>query len=370
MGGILCLLTPGACAATSLGKATVGTLFDALTSWILSSVQWFLSTAGTVLGSASEPTTVIHAAGPEFSTLETLSPLLLLVGLLVTTVQSLRRGDSESLWKVYFFTAPACVLGIFCSQPVAKLLLEGVNQLSGAASSSVVANTTVLSNALMSLSTTAPGFGVFLLAIGVVVGTFLLWCELIVRTVVLTLLLVLVPIIVPLGTLHSGRRLVMRLAETFLGLAVSKFFIVVTLTLGLSEMVGDSPTEVITGIVTLALATLTPFILLRLIPFVEQSALHNVEGLRRRFTSAAKSKGLSAWSGIDDLMTPPYVPPSPPERPEDLGIDMWPASEPMEMPVYTGKPYKIPVGKPTLRGGHVHYGKDEMGPYVGWHFDE
>lgn len=370
MNGLLCFLTPVSCTATTLGKATVGTLFDALTSWILSSVQWFLASAGTVLSSASEPTTVLHAAGPEFHTLSALSPLLLLVGLLITTLMALRRGESESLWKTYFLVAPACVLGIACAQPVSQLLLTAVNQLCSASSASVVANTATLSKDLLHVAGSTPGFGEFLLAAGVICGTFLLWCELIVRTVVLTLLLVLVPLIVPLGTLQSGRRLVARLAETFVGIAVSKLVIVVTLTLGLSEMVGNSPTEVIVGIVTLALATATPFVLLRLIPFLEYSALHSVEGLRRRFTSAAVSKGMTVASGVNTMMTPPYEPPSPPERPEDLGLSMWPASEPMEITAFNGNPLKPPIGEPTLRGGHVHYGKNEGGPYVGWHFDE
>ena len=69
---------------------------------------------------------------------------------------------------------------------------------------------------------------VFLLSIFVVIGTMLLWFELIVRTVVLTLLLVLVPVIVPLATFPSLRRLGWRLGETFVAVAASKFAIVIT----------------------------------------------------------------------------------------------------------------------------------------------
>ena len=48
----LCLFSPVTCAATTLGKATIGDLFDALTGWIVASVQWLLEGGwvGTDLG--------------------------------------------------------------------------------------------------------------------------------------------------------------------------------------------------------------------------------------------------------------------------------------------------------------------------------
>jgi len=117
----------------------------------------------------------------------------------------------------------------------------------------------------------------------------LLWCELIIRSVVLTLLLVLVPVIVPLSTFPAMRRLGWRLAETFIAVASSKLLIVIALSLGLDELEGGSVTVAITGAVTLLLATCTPFVLLRVIPFVEQSALHNLEGIRQRFTRSVQN---------------------------------------------------------------------------------
>ena len=69
MGGLFCILSPGACAVKSIAKATLGDLFDALTNWVLSSVQWFLTAAGQVHTNASEPTTVIRSATQEFNTL-------------------------------------------------------------------------------------------------------------------------------------------------------------------------------------------------------------------------------------------------------------------------------------------------------------
>ncbi len=370
MSHLLCLFTPISCSTTAIAKATLGDLFDALTVWILASVQWFLTAAGAVLTSASEPSTVVRSATQEFNALLVLSPILMMLGLLVSTLAALRHADASSLWKVYFGVAPACVLGIATARPATALVLRAVNQLSSTAAATAVQHEAGIATAFASLNTSTPGFGLFLLALGVVVGTWLLWCELIIRTVVLTLLLVLVPVIVPLSTFPALRRLAWRLAETFLAVASSKFLIVIALSLGLDELSGSSATQVVTGAVTMMLATCSPFVLLRLIPFVEQSALHNLDGLRQRFTRNVASVPSSPLGAAAQAMMPAAPIPGPTPRPDDLGLDMWEAGPDVEFPPYEGKKMAPPIGTPTLRGGHVAYRTDEMGPVVGWHFDE
>ena len=211
MNHFLCFLSPVSCVTTAIGKATLGDIFGALTGWILNSVQWFLSAAGLVVTSASEPTTVITSATPEFDVLMVMAPLLMLIGLLVSTLQALRHGDVGSLWRVYLGVAPACVFAVVLARPMSALILTAVNQLSSAAAATMAQRAASVGMAFSSLTSSTPGFGLFLLAIGVVVGSWLLWCELIVRTVVLTLLLVLVPVIVPLSTFPAMRRIGWRL---------------------------------------------------------------------------------------------------------------------------------------------------------------
>jgi hypothetical protein len=365
-----CFFSPIGCVERTLGHAVVGGVFSQVTTWILGSVQWFLDAAGHVLISASEPSTIVQSASTEYNVLITIAPGLLMIGVLVATLQAVRHGDSASLWRVYLGVAPACVFAIFVARPIATLVLEAVNQLSTSASSAAAQHLASLSGAFAELPTTLPGFGLFILAAAVVVGTFFLWCELIVRAVVLTLLVVLVPVIAPLSTFPAGRRLGWRLAETFIAVAVSKFFIVITLTLGFDEVLGSSATRIITGAVTLMLATFSPFILLKLIPFVEASGLHHLEGLRTRFTRSATSLPSSPVGMAARALRPepPDVEPAP--RPDDLGLEMWEGTPEQPMPSQDGERPPPPIGKPSVRGGHVAYFKDAMGPVVGWHFDE
>jgi hypothetical protein len=365
-----CVVHPLSCVTHTVTSTVVGGFFNTLTTWILNSVGWFLTSAGGVLTSASESSTVLRSATPEFSALVSLSPLLLMVGLLVATLQAIRHGDGASLWRVYLGVAPACVLAIFVARPFAVLILDTVNQLSSSASNTVIDHQATLTTALTSLSSVVPAFGLFVLAIAIVIGTWLLWCELIVRAVILTLLLVLVPVIVPLATFPAGRRLGWRLAETFVAVAASKFLIVITLLLGFDELQGSSATQVITGAVTLILATCSPFLLLKVIPFLETAALHNLEGVRARFTRTVTNIPSSPVAQAVRAMTPavPFTGPEP--RPEDLGLGMWEGTPETPMPVVTGEKLPPPIGTPTPRGGHVAYRTDEMGPVIGWHFDE
>jgi hypothetical protein len=223
---------------------------------------------------------------------------------------------------------------------------------------------------LGNVAAAAPAFALFVLAVAVVIGSWLLWCELIVRGVILTLLLVLVPVIVPLATFPAGRRLGWRLAETFLAVAVSKLLIVITLALGFDELLGDSATQVITGALTLILASSSPFLLLKVIPFVEAAALHNLEGVRSRLTKTVTNIPSSPVAQAVRAMKPDVPFTGPEERPEDLGLGMWEGGPETPMPESTGVKLPPPIGTPTPRGGHVAYRTDDKGPVVGWHFDE
>jgi hypothetical protein len=369
MSHLLCVFSPASC-VTALGKSTFNDLFNALTSWILASVEWILNSVGSVLTSASEPSVVLSGAKGEFTTLLVASPILMMVGLLVATLQALRHGETTGLWRVYLGVAPACVAGIALARPIATLVLQAVNQLSTTAAGSVAQHETALAKGLEGLTPTTPGFGVFLLAGVVVLGALLLWFELIVRVVVLTLLLVLVPVIVPLATFPSLRRIGWRLAETFITVAASKFIIVITLVLGLDELTGSSATEVIAGAVTLLFAACTPYLVLRVVPIMEQSALHQFDGLRSRATRAVTNAPSSPLAQAARSMAPDVPLPEPPEKGPDLGLDTWPGVPETPMPPTDGDPPPPPIGKPRRRGGHVVYQHDDKGPVVGWHFDE
>ena len=137
----------------------------------------------------------------------------------------------------------------------------------------------------------------------------------------LSLLLVMVPIIVPLCTLPSLRRLGWRLLESFGAIALSKVFIVIALTLGLNELQGNSVSQIITGAVTIALAAFTPFVLLRIIPFIENAAFHNLQGTRQLIKHGVQL-AMRPVLVAQEMMSTGNMEFSEPIRTEDLGFPM------------------------------------------------
>ncbi len=125
--------------------------------------------------------------------------------------------------------------------------------------------------------------------------SFLLWVELLVRAAavyvaVLFLPLALISLVWP-AISHWCRRLV----ETLAALILSKFVIVAILSLASSALAsgtagpganGSGFSSVLAGGALLLLASFTPFVLLRLIPIVEQGAIHQLEGARHRVQGA------------------------------------------------------------------------------------
>jgi len=365
---VLCYLSLS-CAASTIATASLSDFFNALTAWILGAVQWLLSTVVAVLNATSDPGTIVTAAKPEFATLVRLSPLLMVLGLLVATLQALRHGDQLALWRTYLGVAPACVAAIYLAQPLGLMLLEIVNQLAFAAEGSTAVHVGDVATALTHLGV-VPSFGVFLLSIFVVFGALLLWIELVLRTVLLTFLLVLVPLVVPLSLFPSLRRVGWRLGETFIAIAGSKVVVMIALALGFSEVTQANATSVLVGVVTLLLACATPFLVLRLVPIMEHSALHAFDGLRRRTVGAVMNAPRSPAGMAVSALLPSAPLPGPPEVPEDLGIPMREGIGDLPLPPLDAEALPPPIGKPTVRHGHVAYLEDEWGPVIGWHWDD
>ena len=373
MGGLLCFINPIGCAAGSIAKSTFAGLFNALTGWMSGSLHWLLGIVAKALNATSSAATISKAASGEFNSLLHLSPLFLLTGLLVGTLQGLRSGDSSVLWRLYLVVTPACVAGIFLARPIAELLIRIVNQLSDSSVAVVSAHASLLEKSIASLPGSTPGFGLFLLVGVLTLTSFLLWCELVVRMSLLTLLLALVPVIMPLSAIPNLRRVGIRLIETFAAIVASKFFIVIALLVGLSEITVGNVTSAIVGAVTMILAIFSPIVLLRIIPFLENSAALGAMGLRQRATALALNAPNSAIGKAAKLLQPVndfYE--GPPIIPEDFGIPELDETYDFEMPVYDPTLPKEPPIQDNrhIRKGHPVVMRDSMGPVIGWHWDD
>ncbi len=368
--GLSCVGDPVGCGVRAVTHVAVGGVFGALTDWVVTSVAWLLGALGHVLAATGRPHDVLAAAAPEYHVLAAIAPALLLVGLGVATIQGIAHADAAALWRVYLGVAPAAIAAVVWGPALARVVLVVADQLSTGAAGAAARQVPPLAAAVQLAAAATPGFGAFTLAILMTVGAWLLWCELVVRGIVLTLLIVVTPLVVPLVTIPSLRRLGWRLAETFVAVALSKVVIMVALVVGLDELHGSSVLVVVAGAVTLLIATASPFVVLRLVPWMEQSALHHASGLRQRATHAAAALPSSPVVAAARALAPepPFGPPA--SRGPDFGIPEWPSEGEVPMPEQPETPVTFPLGPARLRHGHKVILKDDMGPVIGWHWDD
>lgn len=365
-----CILNPIGCATNDVTSGLLSVFTSGITSWVGRATAWGWRQLSSFLGDASSPAVVVTTARPEFQTLLEIAPIAAVCALGANALTFLRRSDVGGLLRETLITAPLVIIATVCAIPIASGILSVTNALCATATVHAASAADQLANASSGLG--APGFDVLLLDLAGVLASLLLWFELILRNAALSLLLVLSPVVLALALWAPMRRLALRLVETFVALALAKFVIVVALALALSTTTTDSPNVLLTGVAVALLATLSPYLLLRLVPLVESSAAHAFEGVRQRVTRAT-AKGVTTAVQVGSGMLP-AVEPTPPERPEDLGIPWWPDSPWPEFPPLEGtppaEPPEPPIGEPTLRTGHRAYRTDEYGPVIGWHFDE
>jgi hypothetical protein len=259
------------------------------------------------------------------------------------------------------------VIALFGAPTFARTVIEVVDAMCRAAAPDAARVVTKIAARASSLPVGIPGFAALLLDLAAVIGALVLWFELIVRDAILALLLALSPVVVAASLWRPARRLALRLAETFIAVALAKFVVVVALAMGASAETSSSPTVVITGIAVVLLAVFAPFALLRVVPLLEVSALHAMGGMRQAATAAVRRTASNAAAVSGHFGA---VEPTAPQPREDLGIEEWPAGPTPKFPEEPDVPPEPPIGPPRLRTGHAVAGRDHMGPVIGWHFDE
>jgi hypothetical protein len=155
-------------------------------------------------------------------------------------------------------------------------------------------------NALDDTSGAVPLFGVFLGAIILAVGAFVLWLEMVIRDAAIYVALFFLPLTFVAMIWPATSRWARRLVEFLVAVILAKFVIVAILALASAAITqtrlaqpgsGNVFERMIAGAALLVLAAWSPFGLLRLIPMMEAAAAV-VRGQRAAVAGAAGSAGI------------------------------------------------------------------------------
>ncbi|MGC9962137.1 MAG: hypothetical protein ABSE47_09595 [Acidimicrobiales bacterium] len=280
-----------------LAADLIAGFFRTMTHWVASGTIWLLTEAWHFMSVTTEPVLTGTAFAAEFHVmiligLGTVAPLL---GLAV--IQAIARQDASGLLRTMLLRLPMALLltGVvvelvsvglrFTDQASVALLTTGGDPAARAFAR--------IEAALGPASPGGFGFGELLLILVVAIVGFVLWVELAVRSAAVAVATLFLPLalagLVWPATSHWARRL----GETLAGLVLMKLVMAAVLALAGGALAAGAGgiSSIVEGLALLALATLSPFVLFRLIPIVESGAVAHLEGAR-----PAQMLKSQAWS--------------------------------------------------------------------------
>jgi hypothetical protein len=302
-------------AANALWDQIVGGLVD----WVVSAIAWFVKALLQFFERSSTPNLTSnwfsgdgrigpHAQSP-YGVIAWLSLSLLLACVLVGIVQGLLAGEGPAMAARIARDVPLAILGIVATVGVVQVLLGATDELAHA----VLDGTQAGANAKALLQTLAEpaafsaqaSFVVFLLGLVAVVGSFLLWIELLIRASLIYLLLAIAPLAYAAFVWPAARRVLHRLAELVVALVFSKLVIAIALAVAASALTrgpsasGGVPTgeqkvgTLLVGVIMFCLASFAPFLLLKLLPVVEGAVV--AQGISRSPVRTAQSAAQTSF---------------------------------------------------------------------------
>ena len=309
-------------------------------------------------------TTYVHQ---EYVRVASISPLIALIALVASVLHGLWRNDGASLVRQTATFLPLGIVATLVGPTLATLILRLTDGLATAVSGDVASQ---LSLASKQITATAPTFSMFAMTVLCLLAALVLWVELVLRNIVLALLLCTMPLVAAALAWAPARRIAGRLVEAFVAVALSKVAVILALSLGLSGMASTTGASIVVGAATLALAGFAPYLVLRVAPLASHATVHSFEGLRQRAVSSAAGASNHPVAQAVTQVLPSKMPVTP-DLPEDLGLPMWQGVPEQPMPpINDGPRPPAPIIPPPVRTGRPVVLRDEMGPVMGWEWDD
>jgi hypothetical protein len=294
-------------AVSGAAKATGEFVMQGVTEWVTDAAVWVTGKVGTVVDATTSPDLTAGWFQGEYGAMVAVAGALALLMLMLAVIQSVIRQDLAMLVRAAFGYLPMAFILAGVAIAATGLLIAITDGISGTVVSALGSGQT--DNLLQSVgdayknaldqSSGIPLFGVFLGAIILAIGAFVLWLELIIRDAAIYICVFFLPLTFVAMIWPAASRWARRLVELLVAIVLAKFVVVAILGLAtaaitnMSGLGGDGNTfeRMIAGTALLVLAAWSPFALLRLIPMMEVAAA-TVANQRSTIGAAAGSAGI------------------------------------------------------------------------------
>jgi type IV secretion system protein TrbL len=224
--------------------------------------------------------------------------------LLFAAIRAVIAQDLTQLLRSFFLYLPMAILGTFLAMSVTGALLSVTDALSASVANGIAGDTRsifdavgdTLSGSVGRVDPTIPSFAIFFGALLLIVGSFLVWLELLIRSAAVTVSVFFLPLMLAGLVWPATARWTRRLIETLVALILSKFVIVAVISLATAAMAdpgGGGFGTVMGGAALMLMAALSPFALLKLMPAMEGAAMTHLDRMRPRPFDAARPGSVS-----------------------------------------------------------------------------
>ncbi len=302
---------------------------------IIPAAVWVTGKVGGLIEKTTSPDLTASWFEGQYGVMVGVAGALALLMLMLAIIQSVIRQDIDLLVRSAFGYLPMAFILAGVAIAATGLLVAITDDISRAVVSGL--GTEQSDNLLQSVGDAyknaldegsgIPLFGVFLGAIILAIGAFVLWLELIIRDAAIYVCVFFLPLTFVAMIWPATGRWARRLVELLIAIILAKFVIVAILSLASAAIAnttvatgeGNMFERMIAGAALLVLAAWSPFALLRLIPMMEGAAA-SVVGQRSAMSAAAGSAGVhSPAAYMRQAMDRSSRPSSPPAYPTTGG---------------------------------------------------
>ena len=357
--GNVCDVVGGA--AGTVAGAAGEFVMRGVTVWVTDAAVWVTGKVGVLIDKTASPNLTAGWFEGQYGAMVEVAGALALVMLMLAVIQALIRQDVGLLVRCAFGYLPMAFILAGVAVAATGLLVAITDDMArGVVSGLGTDESTNLLQAVgdaykhaLDQTSGIPLFGVFLGAIILALGAFVLWLELIIRDAAIYVCVFFLPLTFVAMIWPATSRWARRLVELLVAIVLAKFVIVAILSLAsaalantaLTQSDGDTFERMLAGAALLVLAAWSPFALLRLVPMMEAAAA----------TVVSQRATMSNATGAAGIQTPAAY----------MRQAMDRHSRPSASPRSEGGLATTPVGRMTADASAAEGGRDAARPRPG-----
>ena len=265
---------------------------DSVTSWVADTAQWILKRVINFIEDSTTPSLDADWFSERYEFMIGMAALILVPMLIIATLRAVVTQDLGQLLRSFFVFLPVAILGTFAAVTITQALLSVTDAMSAAVARNIAGDVSgifdsvgsTLSNSVGVANPALPSFAVFFGALLLIIGSFFVWLELLVRSAAVTVAVFFLPMILAGLVWPAAMRWTRRLIEILVALILSKFVVVAVISLAtaaLAEPGQGGFASVMGGAALMLMAAFSPFALLKLMPMVEGAAIDHLRGTGR-----------------------------------------------------------------------------------------